>query len=191
MNRVVNLHWIPAHTGYSGNEEVDALAKAAAEMPLLGPEPALPLPFAAAKGLIRGWLRKKHSLSWNNREDCRQSREVLKGPSRNNRSYCLGLGVDKLRQLVRVVTGFGPFAVHMHTIGIGETRECSRCSIGEEEDRNHFLCSCMALDWIRVQVFGNSPLSPEDLREISLQKLSEFIDKSGKFNVGNLGDLTP
>ena len=43
LKNEVRLIWIPAHEGYEGNEQVDQLAKDAADAAIYGPEPIVPI----------------------------------------------------------------------------------------------------------------------------------------------------
>jgi hypothetical protein len=43
MHHSVVLSRIPAHSGFSGNEKADILAKREAKTPFLGPQPVIPI----------------------------------------------------------------------------------------------------------------------------------------------------
>jgi hypothetical protein len=55
-----------------GNETVHQLEKQGSSLPLIGPHPALGMSAKVAKGVIRGWMRRKH-------EDCFFNDPLLKG----------------------------------------------------------------------------------------------------------------
>jgi ribonuclease HI len=67
----VSLHWIPAHCGYSGNERVDGLAKQAALMPFVGPQPSIPISTQKIGTAITSWVKELHSSWWQRRSDIR------------------------------------------------------------------------------------------------------------------------
>ncbi len=61
LSRPVSLHWIPAHSEYSGNERVDELAKLAAQVPFVGPPPSIPIALQLIDTALTGWVKIHHS----------------------------------------------------------------------------------------------------------------------------------
>jgi ribonuclease HI len=59
-NNDVVLVWVPGHSGIKGNETADLLAKAGSTSCMIGPEPALGIPYCLGQGRIREWLQRKH-----------------------------------------------------------------------------------------------------------------------------------
>ena len=47
----------------NGNEIADQLARQGSSLPLTGPKPALGLSAKVARGVIRGWMSRKHDSS--------------------------------------------------------------------------------------------------------------------------------
>jgi ribonuclease HI len=183
----VELHWIPAHCGHSGNEQVDGLAKQAAEMPFVGPEPVIPVAPQSVWTAVRDWVRKAHSLEWRNRRDCRQTKQILTTPCVKVSEYCKNLSRSKLRVLTQVITGHSGLNSHLRVMGLVETGVCPKCD-SAEETRNHFLCDCESYCALRQKIFGKPFLGTEDLQNISLRELTDFIHSSGRLNGKPQGD---
>ena len=57
-DRKVSVHWIPAHSGYDGNELVNLAAKRGTELLPEGPEPYLPVSSKLVHGAIQEWGRR-------------------------------------------------------------------------------------------------------------------------------------
>jgi hypothetical protein len=61
----VIFHWIPAHEGIDGNEKVDELVKiAVVRGPILNKTKQLVRLGAAAKRVVREWLKKEWVQAW-------------------------------------------------------------------------------------------------------------------------------
>ena len=84
-NRII-LTWIPGHQGVYGNETADTLAKQGSEMPLEGPEPFIPVPYATCLRVLRNWTIERWKTSWNDGKDCLRTKKYV------------GWASDKLRK---------------------------------------------------------------------------------------------
>jgi ribonuclease HI len=177
----VNLHWIPAHREYSGNERADVSAKKATKLPFIGPEPVIPVNTHVIERAIMDWSRKRHCSKWQALQTCGQSKRILKGPSKAEGAYCRRLSRNQLRILAQVVTGHSVLALHLHRLGMVADPFCPLCK-EEEEDRDHFLCRCETLARVRKRVFGNHPVDPEDLINTPLSTILEFAERSLRFS---------
>ena len=63
-NNDLSIIWVPGHSGVTGNEEVDKLAKKAANLPVEGPEPFCGISLSVSKAGKRYWLRNAFCNYW-------------------------------------------------------------------------------------------------------------------------------
>lgn len=180
QRRKIALHWIPAHCGYSGNEAADGLAKQAAEMLYVGPQPSLPLSQEAVNSAIVRWMREQHRTEWQKRLDCVQTKRLVAYPEIRVASYIRGLRRDTLRVLTQVITGHCPLNAHLTRIGILNSAICPSCR-GGVETRDHFLFECDAHCRLRLELLSLPFLAPQDQIDIPLPVLNAFIKRTGRF----------
>ena len=177
----VRIIWIPGHSGIDGNEQSDQLAKEGSNMPYVGPEPVVGISSQAGKGAIKSWIRQQHGISWQSTNGCRQSKELIGGPNPKVSNSLLNLSQQQLRMIVGLLTGHCGLNRHLAIMGVIPDPICALCG-EEEETALHFLGQCMALSAIRHRIFGMDPLSPRDIRRITVTELLGFIQASGRFD---------
>ena len=124
-NNNITLKWIPGHRGLEGNEKVDGLAKEAAKMEFIGPEPALPISKGSIKSMINQRTMRQHKEYWDKSTQYRQSKLLMKEPmSGEQRKYIMKMTRKEMRGLVGVMTGHVTLQKHLHTMGLAETPRC-------------------------------------------------------------------
>ncbi|GBO13043.1 hypothetical protein AVEN_215255-1 [Araneus ventricosus] len=117
----IRVSWIKAHAGYRGNEEVDRLAKEAAETENF-PETPLELP----KSFIKTFLRQKMLASWQMACDDGDTGRLI-----HNIIPKVSLHpINWTRNEVLFFTGHGPFPSFLHRFNPAETSFCSCGGIG-------------------------------------------------------------
>jgi ribonuclease HI len=178
-DRTLILDWIPAHTGYDGNEVVDGLAKQAAEMRPVGPEPIMSVSLSVVKLAIRDWARKNHISDWRQLTTCRQTKIFAREPYSGNLKGIIKLSRKNLRLLVQTITGHNTLNSHLKVIGLASSPVCS-CGQGKETGL-HFLGVCEMYAALRQRLLGSQLLTPDDLSTTPLTVLAEFIAKSGRY----------
>ena len=108
----VQLKWIPAHSGFQGNELADRLAKDGAAGSLIGPLPLAPIPMSVVNDRINNWTSRMHKDRWTNLQNCTQSRAAVPHPSRRLRNFLLRLSRRDIQATTMALTGHGCFTRH-------------------------------------------------------------------------------
>lgn len=146
----VVFQWVPGHCGLPGNEMADQEARAAAIDPNFS-RGSVPVSFASAKSVIRREVR-----------DPRTDHQLLQRVySRAPRTADVNRKTDVI--LAQLRSGHSRLlASYRHRIGNQDTSTCSRCEL-EDEDLEHFLCSCPASVQARLIFFGSAQPSLEVL----------------------------
>jgi hypothetical protein len=124
------------------------MAKAGARMPVMGPEPYLPLPTVQIKALAAEVTLQRWTKEWSNYAPCRQTRLFFpaRDPSRsreilNNTRKDTGL-------LIRYITGHNFLMYHRSVINPDLDPLCRLC-MEAPEDGNHIIRLCRALAGLR------------------------------------------
>jgi len=179
-SREVVLRWVRGHSGVEGNERADALARRGAEMAPVGQEPVVGLAWATCVTLLKEWGRGTHATRWRELEDCRQSRELMRGPQGTLAREVEGWGRSGLRVLVGALTGHNMLRRHAHRMGLAEESSCRRCGRAEETSY-HVLGECEGYARLRWEVFGRDVLTRADIRTAKVGMLWRFVKGAGVF----------
>nr|XP_012217684.1 PREDICTED: uncharacterized protein LOC105669363 [Linepithema humile] len=158
--REVTVTWVPGHSGIQGNECADQLAKAGSELTMVGPGPALGIPFCLGKGRIKEWLRREHLRHWRveSESKCRQARALMGDtPNRELTWSIRALSRKDARTAVHILTDHG---TSLHVLG-----------------------DCPAHTGLRHRMLGSALLGPEQIRELPVRDLILFWRKTGLLNI--------
>ena len=181
-SRSVQLNWIPAHRNYEGNELADELAKRAAEMCPVGPQPVIPLSPCVVKLALREWARNSHKSEWQKSTKCKNAKNFLREPYEAKLGNIIKMSRGQLRLLVQIVTGHSILNSHLFKMGLVSSPLCD-CEVGEETSA-HFLGECDKYILTRLLVLGRSHLTTEELSVLPFASLARFIVKTGRFDKG-------
>lgn len=179
--RTVSFCWVPAHVGVAGNEEADALAKAAARRPALShfAVPATDLRSAIHRSVHNSWQERWITIGQNKLRTIRQSIEDW--------SYC-GLSRRWETALARLRIGHTLYT-HGFLMEGGHPPYCDDCLVPLTV--RHLLVECPSLGDLRVQFLSRCRGSDGAYR-LSLalgercfspgHEVHTFIEKAGLLN---------
>ena len=179
-NNSINLFWVPGHSGIIGNEEADMLARAGAE----AEHPRviqIGITTGAVKQVLKQRLQKQFSESWRTQRQFGFSRECIKGPSDRVTRELLNLTRKKIRGVVALVTGHGPFLSHLAKLTSGGCTTCRLCLEAEETGR-HIFFDCPPVWRQRMSSLGVPFAQPKDVWDnLEPRKVGLFAEKTGLF----------
>ena len=182
----VHIKWVPGHTGITGNERADELARKGSDSQPIGPKPFVPIPAAAIQADIKksGWSR--HVGIYNKAKISENGKILIKPLLLNNKFYRLNYrNATQARTVTWILTRHSPLAQFQHKAGNFTSPYCEHCP-EQEESSEHFIGECIAYSQIRQEIFGATHKSPAQIANIGFNKLFRFIQSSGRLEGDNL-----
>jgi len=158
-NNVVHLRWVKAHVGHIGNELADDLAKKGSMDPLLQghdiPDKSKALLFTQIRqGFKNAWKKE-----WENRQDCRQTKQWFPTIDATASASLLGQNRAVLSRMVQLLTGHSFLRDHQAKMVKSTELECRLC-LEEDETSFHIIALCPALAKQRLHSLGTLFLEP-------------------------------
>jgi ribonuclease HI len=175
LKNKICLMWTPGHSGISGNETADELAREAS----IQDGVPLDVPFSDSlwKHDINRWTILKHKKLWNELPRLKVSKIFLKvDDKRTNEllSFCR----NDLRLLIGLFTGHFRLNKYLFDIGISADSTCRFCH-NSDETSSHLIFECQNLKNLRMKCFGSDLLTKESIKNIKYSNFVSFIKGSG------------
>ncbi len=150
--RRLEIARVKGHSGITGNELADCLAKQGGTATTAGPAPFLPIPPATSKRILAEFWDKEWQTEWKKYPHAKHTKLIIPkvGRWRNTVKLTNLLSQEELCLLIQVVSGHGLFRGH-----VGHWKEeldptCTLC--GEDaETALHLWTECPALELERLQ----------------------------------------
>jgi hypothetical protein len=174
-NRVI-LSWIPGHSGFVGNEKVDALAKEGCTTNDLVIE--LKRPYNLAKMHIKNLMRTNHKKLWKAHQGAKTCKLFCPTIDINRSRTLLSLNRNDLRILMGLFTGHCPLNDFLTKIKVLNNPVCRFC-FEENETSSHLLCECPALTRVRNRFLNSQVCDPSKIIAIDPRTLLKFTEASG------------
>ena len=170
-NIALEIRWIPAHRGVSGNELADAVAKEASGWSPLGPGRGskadlpedLQTLISSSKMLIHRRAIAEWEQIWDQSTRGRATRRLNPKPTKKVLIKYTGLRRAMAACLVQMRTGKIALAGYLHAIGRANTNRCS-CQLGIQTVRR-VLLECPNWKDLRTEIWGTAPRG-QDLAEV-------------------------
>lgn len=175
----VNVIWVPGHTGITGNEKADELAKMGAHATPTGPEPIVGTPLSRVKFSISTHRNARFLNYWNHHQGCKQAKNNVSLYKRHSK-FLINISRIRLKVYVGVMTGHFEFNKHLMNIGKRQDPGCDLC--GERVDSSdHYLCLCPAFISSRFKCLGNYVLKCGTIKTLHPKDILRYICSTGRF----------
>jgi ribonuclease HI len=195
----LTIRWISSHSKVKGNEEVDRLAKEAAdgksstrnELPHILRTP-LPTSASALKQAFNAELKSRWARSWD--ASPRKARLAQFGEVFPYSAFIKRVNMLTRKQssaILQIRCGHFPLNAYLHKINKVDSNRCQACDVDQEglsppETINHFIFDCEAHAEARHELVEEIGLDQLHFPNIMadgnrMKSLTTFINRSGRF----------
>ena len=170
----ITVRWVRAHVGHFGNELADGLAKEGSKLPLIGPDPFVPLPMAKTKEIVRNTISELWKERWNKRKDARQTGIFFPTPNPKASLELSLLSKQTLGIVGRALTGHDFRPRHAAILEKTPPPSCSFCW-REEESPSHLILTCPRFNHLRANIFGS--YTADIIRTWTVKQIVAFLSE--------------
>ena len=174
-NQVI-LQWIPAHSGYAGNEQADELAKKGTKLTQIA---NYPIPKCTWKNKIDKLIKNKVERRWKALHQCHIN-TVWKD---EYSSEIKSLGRKSLRLATYYLSGHSAVNQHLSKLKPKTINKICPYCLEEDETLLHYIGRCPKWAMERYQYLGNFQTNFHILRHNkTLQEIIKFIKVTQRFD---------
>jgi ribonuclease HI len=170
----VKLTWLKAQEGKIGRSTATLLARKATELVLPDPAPVIPVPSNQFKTDIDEDVTRRWNRRWQKLPTARQSRMFWPEVNKTRSMELLRQGREDFGWMVQMLTGHNYFNRHSSLVNDTDLSECRFC-LEAEEDSEHLLCKCPALEAERLRLLGSTRTDAFKTSSLPLNALRRFI----------------
>ncbi|MDE3023336.1 MAG: hypothetical protein KGI54_16055 [Pseudomonadota bacterium] len=170
----VRLTWIKALEGKTDSQSATLLAKEATELIPLDPEPVLPVSSNQFKTDIDAITTRKWDDRWRKLPMARQSKLFWPVVNKARSMELLRQSRQDFGWMVQLLTGHNYFNRHSSLVNDTQTSECRFC-MEAEEDSEHLICKCPALEAERMRFLGSPRTDAATTSSMPLNAIRRFI----------------
>jgi ribonuclease HI len=168
------LRWIPAHSGFKGNENADSLAKLGANSKFIGPEPFIGVPWCILKSCMHKWLFDERDRFFWSTPGLDHAKAFFKGLNTARAKQILSLSRTDCRLVTGFLVGHFPTRSRLFKMKILDDDLCRFCE-EEAETCRHILCECVALERLRIRLFKLQNPTPDFFSTININRLTKYL----------------
>ena len=185
INNEVTLRWIPAHSGYEGNEIADQLAKAGSSNDNNSATCVLlPVPRSICYAALRSKTKEDWKISYKSKPPRtfdmfwrdRFAKELSKMSRRD------------LRVATQLLTGHAALNYHLKKVNPTVSTTCPLCQ-AEDETVSHFLGGCPSLGSIRAEYFDTYLCTATEVFDrYSISKIVSYAHRTKRLDPRETGN---
>jgi hypothetical protein len=113
----------------------------------------------------------------------RQARELVSDACIAAKSRLLSFNRTQFRVVTGLLTGCNTLRRHLYIMRLRDSPLRRKCR-AEEETSAHVLCECETVETLRHTYQGSFFMDPDDVRELSLGVIWNFIKRTGLLCLG-------
>jgi transcriptional antiterminator len=102
-NNTVNIIWVPAHIGITGNERADRMANESIDRNEV--ERVTYIPWSHIDSILEAMEREESNNLWRKNQKCRHSKLFIGNRSKKLRERLFKLNKSDLRIVIKIITG--------------------------------------------------------------------------------------
>ncbi|XP_071050783.1 uncharacterized protein [Onthophagus taurus] len=159
----ITICWTKGHSGNKLYDMEDNLARKSAGEPPRSPEPFIAPTIRSLIELRKEETRKQFLTYWDRTPGCREAKEALMYPDPKRTDLFMRLSRKNLRLVIGLIISHWHLQKHLLNMGISNTDICRGCG-EEEESAEHILCDCVALQTLRLSIFGDIQIRMSGIR---------------------------
>lgn len=172
----VTIQWIKSHSGNTGNDRADDLARKARGKAAI--DKILPATEQNWRDKVTKWSTQKSQELWNKQTHMKHSKFMMNGFLDKRFQYLIKKSRNEIRIITGMMSGICPLRKHLHIIGRFSNKNCRFCGLPEETPVHLIMdCTSSTVTEARERTLGRQQISSDNIKQIDINKLLPFIRK--------------